>query len=139
MLPSPVLYTSLQGTTLYAELCMCYVANCLRADVANICFSRRVQVHYSLWQSLNRSNWFTSLSQALAMASAPSSSPSSLSLSLSVCLSLSRALKLVQKALVAAIDNPQSPSQPQLLQLPRLECGNYTTKRGLRLEIAYYI
>lgn len=123
---------------------MCYVANCLRADVANICFSRRVQVHYSLWQSLNRSNWFTSLPQTLAMASAPPS-PLSLSISPSVsaCLSLSRALKLVQKALVAAIDNPQSPSpspsQPQLLQLPRLECGNYTTKRGLRLEIAYYI
>lgn len=124
-------------------VCMCYVANCLRADVANICFSRRVQVQYSLWQSLNRSNWFPSLPQALAMASAPSTSPSpSLSLSLSVCLSLSRALKLVQKALVAAIDNPQSPSpsQPQLLQLPRLECGNYTTTtRASTRDHAYYI
>lgn len=60
---------------------MCYVANCLRADVANICFSRRVQVHYSLWQSLNRSNWFTSLPQTLAMASA-ASPPLSLHLSL---------------------------------------------------------
>lgn len=50
---------------------------------------------------------------------------------LSHSLPLSRALKLVHKALVAAIDNPQP--QLLLLQLPSLECGNYTTKRGLKL------
>lgn len=107
------------------------MANCLRADVANICFTRRV--HFSLWQSLNRSNWFARLAQTLAMAP---------SLSLFLCFPLSGALKLVQKALVAAIDNPQ----PQLLQLPRLSSVATTRpSAGLsslaapRLEIAYYI